>query len=331
MKTICAQLRKDSIVNLNTVAVSARPRMRFWLPDGPNGGPGTYFNNNGLDVTVPPDGVPDNFGFTFNPISFPANTVSGFFTTFDPDSESPNYFPFKVPTGGTFWIGITFDNNDGATGATAAQLDNLGVGLFGAPISGTSEDVFFLTTNPGSFFGASNPLGGGINFGNDTDPTMPLANAGYAFALDLVGRTISGNIVLEGNPPPGQILQLEFRVGGVTQFIQSVTLGASGAFTTQAPSGNYTLGIKGSKWLKEVVPVDASAGNVTNVVATLRAGDANDDNTADIADLLILIGAYNKVSPAAGYSVAADFNTDGANDIVDLLLLIGNYNQLGDS
>jgi len=62
----------------------------------------------------------------------------------------------------------------------------------------------------------------------------------------------------------------------------------------------------------------------------LRAGDANNDNAADLADLLVLLRAYNKVSPNAGYHQAADFNFDGANDILDLLLLIGNYNQMGD-
>ena len=40
-------------------------------------------------------------------------------------------------------------------------------------------------------------------------------------------------------------------------------------------------------------------------MATLKTGDATNDN-------------------------AADFNGDGANDIADLLLLIGNYNQMGD-
>mgnify|MGYP000010220618 FL=1 len=65
-------------------------------------------------------------------------------------------------------------------------------------------------------------------------------------------------------------------------------------------------------------------------MALLRAGDANNDNVVDIIDLLVLVAAYNRTSPAAGYNFAADFNLDGANDIVDLLLLIGNYNQMGD-
>ena len=38
-------------------------------------------------------------------------------------------------------------------------------------------------------------------------------------------------------------------------------------------------------------------------------------------DFPLLIAAYNKVSPASGYSEAADFNCDGVDDIACLLLL----------
>jgi hypothetical protein len=36
----------------------------------------------------------------------------------------------KVLPSGTFWAGITFDDNNGTTGATLVQLDNLGKGVF---------------------------------------------------------------------------------------------------------------------------------------------------------------------------------------------------------
>ncbi len=103
-----------SVANNNSVAVSARPRMRMWLGDGAGGGPGTLFG-----------------AFTFNPISFSANSSAGFY--FTPGA-------LTVPSG-TFWIGLTFDDNTGATGATAAQLDNLGMALFNPPAIGTSADL----------------------------------------------------------------------------------------------------------------------------------------------------------------------------------------------
>lgn len=54
-----------AVQNSNAVAVSARPRMRFWNADGVGGGPGTYFAG---------------IGFTFSAISF-APGGSAFFLT----------------------------------------------------------------------------------------------------------------------------------------------------------------------------------------------------------------------------------------------------------
>ena len=128
-----------SVANLNTVAVSARPRLRMWQTDGSGGGPGTLIT-----------------GFTFNPISFGASSLSGFY--FNPGA-------LTVPNG-TFWMGLTFDDNTGTTGATAAQLNNLGMGLFSPPTIGTSADTFFQTTAAGSFL-VNNPAGAMSNFGGN--------------------------------------------------------------------------------------------------------------------------------------------------------------------
>jgi hypothetical protein len=120
-----------SVHNENAAAVSARPRLRMWNADGAGGGPGTVI-----------------VGYSFSPISFAAGT-SGYFY-FNPSA-------LTVPSG-TFWMGLTFDDNTGGTGATAAQMDNLGMALFNPPSVGTSSDLFFQTTAAGSFF-SSNPAG----------------------------------------------------------------------------------------------------------------------------------------------------------------------------
>jgi hypothetical protein len=140
-----------SVANNNSVAVSARPRLRIWDGTGAGGGPGNVLA-----------------GYTFNPISFAASTSSGFY--FNPGT-------LTVPSG-TFWMGLTFDDNTGATGATAAQLDNLGMSLFNPPSIGTSADVFFQTTAAGSFL-VSNPAGTLSNFGGN-----PPAN--FYFGLQVV-------------------------------------------------------------------------------------------------------------------------------------------------
>ncbi|MER3496469.1 MAG: hypothetical protein C4320_06600 [Armatimonadota bacterium] len=141
-----------SVANLNTVTVSARPRIRFYT-----------FN--------PTDSTPATFitGFTFNPINF-APGVGLFSTTLAGGS------PFTIPADGNFWAGITFDDNNGATGATVAQLNNLGQGLFNPPTVGGSADAFFQTTNNGSFV-SNNPPGALFNF----VPNGPVANFGWQF------------------------------------------------------------------------------------------------------------------------------------------------------
>jgi len=128
-----------SVFNNNATAVSARPRLRIWQADGAGGGPGTVIA-----------------GFTFNPISFGANSANAYF--FNPGTVT-------VPTG-TFWMGMTFDNNGNLSGATAAQMDNLGMMLFNPPTIGTSADLYFQTTAAGSHFN-NNPVGTLGNFGGN--------------------------------------------------------------------------------------------------------------------------------------------------------------------
>lgn len=139
-----------SVVNANATAVSARPRLRMWDNTGAGGGPGNFIA-----------------GFTFNAIPFAANSGSSFF--FHPTGVN-------VPSG-TFWIGLTFDNNSGATGATDVQLNNLGMALFNPPTVGTSADTLFSTTAAGDFL-VNNPAGSQFNFSGN-----PPANAFFGITV----------------------------------------------------------------------------------------------------------------------------------------------------
>ncbi len=168
----------------------------------------------------------------------------------------------------------------------------------------------------------------GDSFFSPTTLAFSTGNSGGA-----TNATVSGVIGLESSAALNQVMHFEFRPRpSGTAFTRTQTLSSAGAFSFgDIPRGDYDVAIKGAKWLRKVVRVNASAGDVTNVQAVLRGGDANDDNAVDINDLLLLIAHYNKVSPSASYSDACDFNSDGTNDISDLLLLIAHYNQLGDS
>ena len=141
-----------SVWNNNSGAVLARPRLRMWNGDGAGGIPGTLIA-----------------AFSFNPISFPAGG-SGFF--FHPTGVN-------VPSG-TFWMGLTFDDNTGATGATATQLNNLGMALDSPPVIGTSADLAFETTAAGSF-AANSPAGSTFNFNGN-----PPANFYFGMSVQAV-------------------------------------------------------------------------------------------------------------------------------------------------
>jgi hypothetical protein len=137
--------------NSNNVPIVASPRIRFYAADGPDRSPGTFLS-----------------GYTFDNQVFPANTVD--FFTFDAFLIAP----FTLPLDDRIWAGITFDDTEGTSGATAAQLDNLGLGVFDPPSVGSSFDHFFLTAEAGSFFGVNNPAGEFFDFEG-----TPVANFGW--------------------------------------------------------------------------------------------------------------------------------------------------------
>ncbi|PWU20431.1 MAG: hypothetical protein C5B50_03945 [Verrucomicrobia bacterium] len=141
-----------AVINGDSVAVSARPRIRIYQGDGANGGPGTLV-----------------VGYTFSPISFAANSGSAFY--FHPTG-------LNLPSG-TFWMGMTFDNNFNGSGATDSNLNNLGMAIFDPPVAGSSDDVFFLTdpATSGSYL-ASNPTGTFTYFGGS-----PVANFYFAVSV----------------------------------------------------------------------------------------------------------------------------------------------------
>lgn len=142
---------------------------------------------------------------------------------------------------------------------------------------------------------------------------------------------LAGTVTLQGAVSASQPITLTFTAtDNSTTFTRTVTPAANGAFTVaDIPLKSFQIAIKGRKWLRALTNADASQVPQPTLSATLRAGDANDDNTVDITDLLALIAAYNSTTPNAPYLDAADLTGDGTVDITDLLLLIGNYNQTG--
>ena len=145
-----------SVHNANGVVVSARPRIRFYSADGTGGGPGTVIA-----------------AYSFNPISLPIGPNMYYFTPLGLSIASNN-----------IWVGMTFDNN-GGTGATLAELNNLGMVLADPPTVGSSTDTYFSTTAAGSF-NSSNPLGSLGNFSGS-----PVANFLFGFSACTTATSVT--------------------------------------------------------------------------------------------------------------------------------------------
>ena len=139
-----------SVSNSSNTVVRARPRVRFYQADGPNGTPGTLIT-----------------GYSFSPFDFAANSAQTLTSTVN---------PFAVKTS-TIWAGITFDNHDVQnnvnTGATIAQLNALGQKTFNPVDRGSSTDLYFQSSSNGSFL-SSTPPGSTATLGGN-----PIANFGW--------------------------------------------------------------------------------------------------------------------------------------------------------
>lgn len=146
-----------STANFNTAAVSARMRIRFYTDSGSNS-PGTYIT-----------------GLTFNPIALGVGVTTWTYSVGT---------PIFTLTTNKIWAAITFDAS--GTTTTAAQLDNLGQGLFNPPDVGTSADLAFRTSAAGSFV-VNNPAGAGFSLGDPLDPTIAPANFGWEIVVPTPG------------------------------------------------------------------------------------------------------------------------------------------------
>ena len=147
--------------------------------------------------------------------------------------------------------------------------------------------------------------------------------------------TISGNILLDSlstKAPAQPVVVLLHPSDNSGDITQKISLDSVGAFSLSGlPRKNYTLHIKGSKWLAVNLAADASAGDVSGLNAMLPGGDSDNNNTVDVLDFGALVNAYGADSAVAGsgYDETADFNSDGVVDVLDFGILVNNYGTAG--
>lgn len=224
-----------SIANNNTAAVSLRPRVRFYLTDGPAGNPGTLIG-----------------GYTFNQITIPANTIQ----LVQPALTAP----LLAINSSNIWAGLTFDDNNGTTGASTTQLDLVGQ-VVHDPISlGSSADSYFLTTNPGSF-NLDNPLGATASFGSSPPANFAWEIRGAA-ALTSINR-IDSNPRMTGTTARW-LVTFSAPVTGLSPSNFGLTL-SDASIVSVTPSGSPPA----SAWTV-TVNLGASTGTLTlNLINTV--------------------------------------------------------------
>ncbi len=191
-------------------------------------------------------------------------------------------------------------------------------------LSGTAPNLTY--TPEGGYFG-SDSFAFTVNNG-------VLTRSPASVAITITQSSISGTVALQGWTGAAQPLTFVLTPTGTTQgaaLTQTLTPTAAGAFSlANIPAGTYTLGIKGAKWLRKDVPIDITAGNVTNLSVTLPTGDANNDNRITLTDLALARAAFNSAPGAPNWNPNADFNGDGRVTLADLALQRANFNAAGD-
>jgi hypothetical protein len=113
---------------------------------------------------------------------------------------------------------------------------------------------------------------------------------------------------------------------------QVVTLAEDGTYTLVGVRPvDCSIQVKADKWLAKSVSAHFNgAGQVFADNVALLAGDANNDNSADVLDLDLVLQAFDSTDGDPNFINGADFNCDNWVDVLDLALLLTNFDMVGD-
>ncbi|MBK8025522.1 MAG: PD40 domain-containing protein [Chloroflexi bacterium] len=147
-------------------------------------------------------------------------------------------------------------------------------------------------------------------------------------------NSLTGTIVLPGRAIGTSTyavnLDVKLAQDGTTVSEHFPTTDANGYFTLpDLPQGSYNVWLKQDQSLAVMPSVVLDAPSVTLPFGSLAMGDANDDNTINIADFSILAAAFGTSTGQPGYDPRADFNADGYVNITDFSVLAANFGQSG--
>lgn len=296
-----------------------------WAASPSTGSDGTTL---GQSITV--NNVPFGQNSNNNRIQFriddmAGNSLTSTFTITTPTPTSLTLTPNKVPMGDPANGRVTLSGVAPTDGALVyLESSNPAVASVPATVTVDAGD----TQSPYFVINTSNVLA-------DTNVTISATYGGVTRnAVLKVQRpiTVSGTITLEDVVDSVQNVTFTFRpLDGAPNFNRNVVLNAAGGYSlSNIPARQYTVHIKGAKWLAKNIALNATAGNVNNANGLLLAGDANNDNSADVLDLDELIQSFDKCLGDTGFINGADLNCDGCTDVLDLDLLLRNFDVAGD-
>ena len=153
--------------------------------------------------------------------------------------------------------------------------------------------------------------------------------------------TLEGHVSFaeRGSAPCGTWIEpfnvMLFEPGNLSHMLWTgnATTNSTGVFNiTGLTPGTYDIGIKNWTCLSELEPSVTLTAGLTTVVnfGTTREGDANNNDWVVMADLSLLLPAWNTQASDPAYDVHYDFNRDGWVTMADLSLMLPNWNQHGD-
>ncbi len=158
------------------------------------------------------------------------------------------------------------------------------------------------------------------------------------------GRMVSGKVNLEEVQSVGYPVKAvaEFRTPGTTTVVvrRPLDIEQGGVFTIDAPPvpGSYDLAVKVTHWLRQVVRVNTTVADATNVLLSLPNGDIDQDNAVTVFDYSVLSDYFDKTAEGGDWSdvgangfapYEADLDQDGSVTVFDYSILSSNFDLAG--
>lgn len=179
-------------------------------------------------------------------------------------------------------------------------------------------------------FVASTPQGAKVGHtDHNGDPASSVYPSAVAVTVTTANRTVSGNIVFDLLNPAASIptpVEIDVYVNSLYSSTETVSVDSGGDYSLSAPSGNLTLKLKHTHWLRQTLTGLASSGNLSGVDFYLLNGDAFQDNQVNLFDLNTVLVEFGAIGQND-----ADLDESGVVDLFDLNTTLTNFSLNGDS